>query len=205
MPDCRHHVARVYLSQSRSITYVQRLLGHAQASTLLVGHGRRGRRRDHEFERWLSEEDLTPYIVSRLVACGMRDNGDVPIPSSSEFAGIQHLRVTTQGRRRCRPCALQVPLRRDRRGLVVCFMAIRDGVETALFLRADAIDHGLAPTLVPRCADGPCRSCARLPCPHVTGFTVSTFACVAFSTYALRVQVSVRARRSFSSTWRTTP
>ena len=27
--DCRHHVASVYLSHGRSITYVQRLLGHS--------------------------------------------------------------------------------------------------------------------------------------------------------------------------------
>lgn len=59
--DCRHHVASVYLSQGRSITYVQRLLGHSNPSTLLSIYSwvTRGEAdiATSEFEKWLGEEE----------------------------------------------------------------------------------------------------------------------------------------------------
>ena len=65
MHDCRHHVASVYLSQGRSITYVQRLLGHAQASTLLNIYSWVTKGEEdvatNDFERWLSEEERVSY------------------------------------------------------------------------------------------------------------------------------------------------
>jgi integrase len=59
MHDARHHVASVYLSQGRSITYVQRLLGHANPSTLLSIYSWVTKGEEDvattDFERWLSE------------------------------------------------------------------------------------------------------------------------------------------------------
>lgn len=63
--DCRHHVASVYLSQGRSITYVQRLLGHSNPSTLLSIYSwvTRGEAdiATSEFEQWLGEEECALY------------------------------------------------------------------------------------------------------------------------------------------------
>ena len=63
--DCRHHVASVLLSQGRSITYVQRLLGHSNPSTLLSIYSwvTRGEAEvaTAEFEKWLGEEERVPY------------------------------------------------------------------------------------------------------------------------------------------------
>jgi integrase len=69
MHDCRHHVASVYLSQGRSIKYVQRLLGHAQASTLLNIYAWVTRDEEDvataEFERWLGQETSHEYAARR--------------------------------------------------------------------------------------------------------------------------------------------
>lgn len=69
MHDCRHHVASVYLSQGRSITYVQRLLGHANPSTLLSIYSWVTKGEEDvattDFERWLSEEEGSQYLVHR--------------------------------------------------------------------------------------------------------------------------------------------
>jgi integrase len=65
--DCRHHVASVYLSQGRSITYVQRLLGHSQPSTLLSIYSwvTKGESdiATSEFEKWLGEEARALYAA----------------------------------------------------------------------------------------------------------------------------------------------
>lgn len=67
--DCRHHVASVLLSQGRSITYVQRLLGHSNPTTLLsiyswVTQGEADVA-TAEFEKWLGKECSAPYLTSR--------------------------------------------------------------------------------------------------------------------------------------------
>lgn len=63
--DCRHHVASIYLAQGRSITYVQRLLGHSQPSTLLSIYSwvTKGESdiATSEFEKWLGEEEAAIY------------------------------------------------------------------------------------------------------------------------------------------------
>jgi|GEM_PF-6944013 len=63
--DCRHHVASVYLGQGRSITYVQRLLGHSNPSTLLSIYSwvTKGEAdvATTEFEKWLGEEEAALY------------------------------------------------------------------------------------------------------------------------------------------------
>lgn len=65
MHDCRHHVASVYLSQGRSITFVQRLLGHANPSTLLSVYSWVTKDEEDvatsEFERWMSDEARANY------------------------------------------------------------------------------------------------------------------------------------------------
>lgn len=70
MHDCRHHVASVLLSQGRSITYVQRLLGHSNPSTLLSIYSwvTRGEADTAvaEFERWLGEEARAPYMARKV-------------------------------------------------------------------------------------------------------------------------------------------
>lgn len=70
--DCRHHVASVYLSQGRSITYVQRLLGHSNPSTLLSIYSwvTKGEAdvATSEFEKWLGEEARAIYGRKRLAA-----------------------------------------------------------------------------------------------------------------------------------------
>jgi len=70
--DCRHHVASVYLSQGRSITYVQRLLGHSNPSTLLSIYSwvTRGESdiATSEFEKWLGEEERALYGSFQRVA-----------------------------------------------------------------------------------------------------------------------------------------
>lgn len=67
MHDCRHHVASVYLSQGRSITYVQCLLGHSNPSTLLSIYSwvTKGESdiATSEFERWLGEEERSLYAA----------------------------------------------------------------------------------------------------------------------------------------------
>lgn len=70
--DCRHHVASVYLSQGRSITYVQRLLGHSNPSTLLSVYSwvTRGEAdvATAEFEKWLGEEMQALYGLASRAA-----------------------------------------------------------------------------------------------------------------------------------------
>jgi len=70
--DCRHHVASVYLSQGRSITYVQRLLGHSNPSTLISIYSwvTKGEAdiATSEFEKWLSEEERALYGRCALAA-----------------------------------------------------------------------------------------------------------------------------------------
>lgn len=70
--DCRHHVASVYLSQGRSITYVQRLLGHSQPTTLLSIYSwvTKGEAdiATSEFEKWLGEEERALYGSWAMVA-----------------------------------------------------------------------------------------------------------------------------------------
>lgn len=65
--DCRHHVASVLLSQGRSITYVQRLLGHSNPSTLLSIYSwvTKGEAdiATSEFEKWLGEEARVRYAA----------------------------------------------------------------------------------------------------------------------------------------------
>lgn len=57
--DCRHHVASVYLGQGRSITYVQRLLGHSSPITLLSVYSWVTRAEAEaatvDLERWLGD------------------------------------------------------------------------------------------------------------------------------------------------------
>ena len=72
MHDCRHHVASVYLSQGRSITYVQRLLGHSNPSTLLSIYSWVTKGESDvatgDFEKWLGEEGRAYYRSKGLVA-----------------------------------------------------------------------------------------------------------------------------------------
>lgn len=72
MHDCRHHVASIYLSQGRSITYVQRLLGHANPSTLLSIYSWVTKGEEDvatiDFERWMSEEERAQYASHRPAA-----------------------------------------------------------------------------------------------------------------------------------------
>ena len=67
MHDCRHHVASVYLSQHRSTTYVQRLLGHSNPSTLLSIYSWVTKDESDiattEFEKWLGEEERALYAA----------------------------------------------------------------------------------------------------------------------------------------------
>ena len=67
MHDCRHHVASVYLSQGRSITFVQRLLGHSNPTTLLSVYSWITRDEagiaTSEFEKWLGEEESALYAA----------------------------------------------------------------------------------------------------------------------------------------------
>jgi len=68
--DCRHHVASVLLSQGRSITYVQRLLGHSNPTTLLSIYSwvTKGEAdiATAEFERWLGEEARASYSTGKV-------------------------------------------------------------------------------------------------------------------------------------------
>lgn len=70
--DCRHHVASVLLSQGRSITYVQRLLGHSNPSTLLSIYSWVTKDEadiaTSEFEKWLGEERRALYGVQASAA-----------------------------------------------------------------------------------------------------------------------------------------
>lgn len=79
--DCRHHVASIYLSQGRSITYVQRLLGHSNPITLLSIYSwvTKGEAEvaTTDFESWLGEEGAARYL-SRRVAIACSDRRDKP-------------------------------------------------------------------------------------------------------------------------------
>jgi integrase len=70
--DCRHHVASVLLSQGRSITYVQRLLGHSNPTTLLSIYSwvTKGEAdvATRELEKWLGEEARAMYALSGAAA-----------------------------------------------------------------------------------------------------------------------------------------
>lgn len=82
MLNCRHHVASVYLSQGRSITYVQRLLGHSNPTTLLSIYSwvTRGEASiaTTEFEEWLGRELATRWRVPRSGRlCTLRGLGTV--------------------------------------------------------------------------------------------------------------------------------
>lgn len=72
MHDCRHHVASVYLAQGRSITYVQRLLGHSNPSTLLSIYSwvtkDEAEVATPDFEKWLGEEEVATYLLHARVA-----------------------------------------------------------------------------------------------------------------------------------------
>jgi len=69
--DCRHQLASVLLAQGRSITYVQRLLGHSNPSTLLSIYSWVTKDEADvataEFEKWLGEEERSLYMANPAV------------------------------------------------------------------------------------------------------------------------------------------
>lgn len=100
MHDCRHHVASVYLSQGRSIRYVQRLLGHSGALTLLQVYSHVTKdeeaRATSDFERWLSEEERTIYRLLRTLAVDVRKKEATTAQVSCEDAETAYPRVSVQ-------------------------------------------------------------------------------------------------------------
>lgn len=74
--DCRHHVASVLLAQGRSITYVQRLLGHSNPSTLLSIYSWVTKGESDiataEFEKWLGDEARALYRAGKGIGGSSR-------------------------------------------------------------------------------------------------------------------------------------